>query len=326
VANDSAAEVRPDAATVGADWQQWVALCPSWLAAAWLVSKAQWFWSHRPDLQFGWVVLLLSGYIFWEAWEKRPAPKYRWTLLNAGLVALGLGFLFVVQIYQAAFGTNAASVAGLALVVMLLVACNLHYVFGGAGVRRLGFAFAFLLIALPLPSVLHNVIVGGLQSKIAMLNVEILNLGGVPAERTGSLIRLPNCVVGIDEACSGIRSLQSAFMATLFIGYLTLRRASLRTLLLLAGLLLALVGNLGRSLFLSLAAHIKGAEALHTMHDAAGWSILAFTAAGVGALAWLFSTFEKHLEKLDLASRNPPVTDTLSRTGTEIGSGTAGVG
>ncbi len=274
-------------------WLPAVALLPSWLAMAWLVSKAQWFWNHQPDLQFGWIVLLLSAYLFWEAWERRPPVRYQWRWPWLALSFAGLVLLFVVQIFQAACGSNAASTAGLAMAVLGLVAGNLGYVFGGKGVRHFGFAFAFLLIALPMPSVVHNLVVGGLQSKITSLNVEILNLIGIPAERAGSLIRLPACTVGVDEACSGIRSLQSTLMATLFIGHLVLNRVGLKCLLVMLGVLLAIFGNLVRSLFLSYTANAEGLKALESMHDTAGWSILLFTAAGVALLAFLFSRVER---------------------------------
>jgi exosortase len=218
---------------------------------------------------------------------------FRWTVLGVGSLFVTASLLFLVQIYQAAFGTNAASTVGLGMTLLWLSVANISYVFGGQGVKHFGFAFAFLLIALPMPSAVHNLIVGGLQSQIAAVNVEILNLVGIPAQRMGSLIRLPNCTVGIDEACSGIRSLQSAMMATLFIGYLALQRKSLRAVLVLSGLGLALVGNLIRSFFLSCMANSQGLEALSRAHDTAGWSILAFTAVGVGVAAWLFSRLEK---------------------------------
>ncbi len=43
----------------------------------------------------------------------------------------------------------------------------------------------------------------------------------------------------------------------------------------------------------SLTAHWRGAEALQSVHDTAGWSVLAFTAAGVAALAWWVERSEK---------------------------------
>lgn len=269
------------------------ALAPAWLAVAWLVSRAQWFWSHRPDLQFGWAVLFLSGFLIYDGWERRPAARFRLgpaTLLTLGA---GLALLFVTQIYTAAFGMMAAAINALAAGILLVVAANLHYVFGFAGWRHFAFPFLFLLIALPMPSAIHGPIVNGLQAKVAMVNVEVLNLAGIPARRVGSLIHLPNGTVGVDEACSGIRSIQSTVMATLFIGYLTLKNLSMRVVLLVAGIGLAIFGNLVRSLYLSLTANSQGTQAVDKVHDGAGWGILIFTAAGVALTAWVFAKWEK---------------------------------
>ena len=299
------AEERVGKGTAGA-WVTAISLLPSGIAIAWLVSKTQWFWMHRPDLQFGWIVLMLCGYLFWEAWERKPDLCDRWTLSTLVLAAGGLGLLFVVQMYQAAFGLNSASLAGLACGIMALIAANLHYLFGWVGIRHFAFTFAFLLVALPMPSAIQNPLVGGLQSSVAFLNVEILRLLGIPAQQIGSVIKLPGCIVGVDEACSGIRSLQSTIMATLFIGYLTLRRASLKILLLLAGIGLAVIGNVGRSLFLSYTANQKGLQALEAFHDPAGWSILTFTAAGVILVTWLLNRAESAIQARPLTAPLSP--------------------
>lgn len=258
-----------------------LALSPSWMGVTWLVSKARWFWNHDADLRFGWVVLVLCCYLFWESWEKRPEFRYRCTAKGMSLFISGTSLAFVVQIYQAACGTNAVSIVTLALAVMLVVAGNLDYLFGTRGIGHFAFSFGFLLVALPMPSILHNLVVGGLQSKVALINVQLLNLIGIPAQKSGNLIQLSNQVVGVDEACSGIRSLQSAAMATLFIGHLSLKRISSKILLIIAGAFLAFVGNLVRSFLLCFAAGDRGADALRDIHDPAGWSILVFTAVGV---------------------------------------------
>jgi exosortase len=132
-----------------------------------------------------------------------------------------------------------------------------------------------------------------LQNKVAMVNVEMLNILGIAARRSGSVIHLPNGAVGVDEACSGIRSLQSAVMATLFIGYLSLKHKSLQALLLVCGIVIAIVGNLIRSLWLSLAANAGGKSAVEEAHDPAGFAILAFTAICVGLVAWRLAKYEK---------------------------------
>lgn len=269
-----------------------VALLPSWLSAVWLVSKAQWFWNHWPDLQFGWIVLLLCVYLFWEAWPQRPPTRCRWSYFTVSLVGLGLPVLLFVQVYQAAFGATPASVMGLAVGLLLLIAANLHFLFGWQGVRHFGMAFGFIMLAMPLPSFIYDPVVLGLKSKIAALNVELLNVIGIPAQRSGNLIFLTNGTVGVDEACSGLRSLQSTLMATVFIGYLTQKKAAWRLTLIVAGAVLAFIGNMGRSLFLTVIASRKGEEAIASYHDAAGWSILAFTVVGVGAIAWVIGRVE----------------------------------
>jgi exosortase len=281
-------------------------LSPAFLVMAWIVSRAQWFWRNNPDLQFGWVVVLLCAYLFWEAWEKRPAPNWRLRPWAVGLFLAGLGLMFLVQIYQAVMGSSAPTTLGLALGGMLVVAGNLGVVFGGAGVRHFGMAFGFLLIAMPVPSGIQGPIVGTLQNKVAWFNTEVLNLLGIPATQVGSLIHLPAGTVGVDEACSGIRSLQSTIMATLFIGYLTLNRFSLQVLLFLSGISLAILGNLIRSLYLSLTANARGIEAIAGVHDAAGWSILTFTAVGVIIISWFFKKLERQLDQLEAVPEPEP--------------------
>ena len=281
----------------GDTWEVLLALTPMWLAFAWLISKLQWFWTNKPDLQFGWIVLLLCAFLLWDQWSKRPEPIYRarWPLFLFSLV--GCALLFVVQIYHAAFGMMPALVMGLALAVYLVAAANIHFVYGWKGLRYFAFPLLFLLIAMPMPTFLHSPIVNGLQQKVASVNVEVLNILGIPAQRLGSVIQLPNGTVGVDEACSGIRSLQSTVMATLFVGYLTLKSRALQVALLVCGVGLAIFGNLIRSLYLSLTANAKGVQAIDAVHDNAGWSILIFTAVSVVILSWLFAKCEKWAEK-----------------------------
>jgi len=235
----------------------------------------------------------LCAYLIWEAWETRPEPTWRWPFGGFLLAVLGCGTLAITQLYQAAYGLTPASMCGLALGAMLVIVSNLSCVFGWPGVRHFAFGFAFILFSIPVPSLIYSPIVLGLQSRVAAINVEVLNLIGIAAEQTGSLIRLPGGTVGVDEACSGIRSLQSTVMATLFIGHLTLRIRSLRCALLVVGMTLAILGNVLRSLLLSYTANAQGLSAIEKFHDAAGWSILIFTAVGVAAVAALLGKAEK---------------------------------
>ncbi len=274
-------------------------LLPSALTVLWLVTRARWFWNHNPDLRFGWLVLLMSGYLFYEAWERRPVLQLMWRRTGVALTLTGLGGLFYTQLYQAAYGLTTEGMSALGVSALMFIAGNLHYVFGREGITRFAFAFGFLFLALPIPDTIYFPLISGLQSAVASATVALLNLAGIPAEQIGNAIRLSACVVGIDEACSGIRSLQSTVLATVFIGYLTLRKRSLQAVLFGLGILLAMGGNLLRCFWLSYAAHARGPAAIDSFHDVAGWSILAFTAGGVAAAAWGLSRWERTLA-------NPP--------------------
>lgn len=279
---------------LGSSWGRiGVALMPAWIALGWLVCRLGTTWSRQPEMQFGWIVVALVAYLGWEALEELPPASFRWTGLNVGVGLAGLGVLFLVQVYRAAFGTGPALLCGHAMAAVLVAGANVHYVFGGAGLRVLAFPLVFLFVAVPLPSFVQHPVTHGLQGLIAGVNVELLNLLGIPAERTGSLIRLSTGVVGVNEACSGIRSLQSSIMATLFIGYLSLRSNVLRGLLFVGGMVTAVVGNVGRSLFLSLSAHARGPGAVEEVHDAAGWSVLGFVVLLVAFQAWYWMRLER---------------------------------
>jgi exosortase/archaeosortase family protein len=82
--------------------------------------------------------------------------------------------------------------------------------------------------------------------------------------------------VGIDEACSGIRSFQATLMIALFLGEiyrLILRR---RFGLVLGGFIMAFIFNVGRTLLLVSVASHKGIAAVSSWHDPAGVTILLF--------------------------------------------------
>lgn len=261
-------------------------LLPSWVAAAWLAYQASWYWSHSPEMQFGWMVLILCGFLVTEVATQRPLAQPRWGLLPMLLVVIGVLAVVMFQLYQAAFGTMPASLMGLAFGVMSIITANIIAVYGVGALGTLGFAFYFLLIALPLPSVVQSLLVSNLQLFVASMDEELLNLIGIPAQRSGAIIRLANGQVGVDDACSGFRSLQSSIMAGMFIGFLLFKGWGWRIVLVLVAILFAILGNVGRTFFLCWQGAARGIESIQGVHDAAGWSVMAFTAAGVGAASW----------------------------------------
>src|SRR5262249_50913186 len=83
-------------------------------------------------------------------------------------------------------------------------------------------------------------------------------------------ITLRNGVVGVTEACSGIRSLQAGIMFGLAMGEWFLLPTLRRIALLAIAVALALCTNLIRTLVLSLQAEWHGIDAFERIHDLTG--------------------------------------------------------
>ncbi len=101
----------------------------------------------------------------------------------------------------------------------------------------------------------------------------------------GNLIEVGAGIVGIDEACSGVRSLQSALMLSLFLGEMH-RFGWLRRIGLLGGsLLFVLAANLTRTTFLVWAAANRGMHQMEAWHDTAGILVMLIVLPGLMVLA-----------------------------------------
>jgi exosortase len=278
--------------------REWLLWLPLISIIGWWLFDLQFQWRALTEYQFGWLVLLLTAYLLWERWPTIPAddrPASLW--FCSLLVLIGTPFVLVAELYKQAIANTPAASFSLSIGTAFYFAANALYLRGWKTLRHFLFPLLFFFLAVPLPGILWSPVVLALKEMIITLDVEALRLMGIPAVQQANVIRLPNCVVGIDEACSGVRSLQSSIMAGLFIGNLTFKRFGAQLIFLLAGIALALTGNFLRSLYLSITAHRHGIEALERMHDAAGWSIFAFTALGLVMIAWLVNRFEKRAEK-----------------------------
>src|SRR5258708_6837189 len=102
-------------------------------------------------------------------------------------------------------------------------------------------------------------------------------------------MRLPSGLVGVNEACSGVRSLQTSIMIGLLFG--ELKRLSLwqRIFLVIAGVSIALFANFLRVLFLvSMASRAHDVSVVNKWHDLAGYGILLLVFIGTMWLAgWI---------------------------------------
>jgi len=245
-------------------------------------------WEMNPQYNYGWAVPLLGLALVWRRWPDRPANQPgKHTALPGWLSVGGLLLLLPLRLVLQANPEWRLVywIHGLDLVV--LSSCLLYAAGGWPWVRCFSLAVIFMLIAVPWPMELEAAVIQGLMRFVAALTVEVAGWLSIPAVQHGNLIEVGVGVVGIDEACSGVRSLQSALMVSLFLGELYRMLPLRRVALLTSSLLFVLLANLCRTSFLVWAAANRGLPQMEAWHSTAGLLVMFAVFAGLLALAQL---------------------------------------
>jgi exosortase/archaeosortase family protein len=110
---------------------------------------------------------------------------------------------------------------------------------------------------------------------------------GIPAQVEGNLIRVSTGLVGVNEACSGIRSLQTSLMIGLLFGELKRLSVLRRVALVVGAVIIAVFANFFRAFFLVAVAATKNISEVSRWHDVAGYTIVALVFVGTMGLAYL---------------------------------------
>ncbi len=274
---------RPRAA-----WPVW--LLPIFALGCWALAvrhlSAE--WTFNEQYQFGWLVPLLVAYLIKVRFESVPAasPAPRSWVINVALLLLAIASVLIMPIREANLDWRLVQwgLVGVAIAASLVCFWQMG---GWPWVRHFTFPLLFFLIAVPIPRNLEEACMDRLMMNNTNLSVELLNWIGIDAMAQGNLIQLSTGTLGVDEACSGIRSLQSTLMLSLFLGEIFALSRLRRMILLAAGLGWALVSNVGRTSFLGAVSARDGLAAVDRWHDTAGFSVLALCAVAVTATAWI---------------------------------------
>jgi exosortase len=230
-------------------------------------------WDTNPQYSYGWYVLPLALLLAWRRWQTRPspgpAPGWSPFLIAASAAAVFPAWLIIAP--------NPGWRFVLWFLALTVVAgtVGLSARLGGLPwARHFSFPIFFTLVAVPWPSHPEAFVVQGLMRCVAAVTAMLLNLIGVAATQRGNLVEVSTGVLGVDEACSGVRSLQAALMVALFLGEFYRLRTRPRFLLLAMGFFVAMLTNIVRTSFLSISAARHGLEAVEKYHDPAGYTVL----------------------------------------------------
>jgi exosortase len=245
-------------------------------------------WSIYEQYNYGWAVPFLCLFLLWQrilkseirgqASESSKLHSHLPTSVGYLLVAL-CALLYAPTrffheanpIWRLTSLLWALEVIGITLVILYFVFQTSH---SALRISHFIFPVCFFLVAVPWPSVIETFLVQTFTHLNVSATVEVLGWFGIPALQHANVIEVATGSVGVDEACSGIRSFQATLMIALFFGEFYRLNWLRRVACVLAGFALSFLFNLARTTLLTWVAAKKGVPAVAGWHDPAGVTIL----------------------------------------------------
>lgn len=260
-------------------------------------------WRYNDQYSYGWFVPFFAAYLLWLRWEDRPAAAadgaHGGTQKAAaiGLTVVPALLLLPLRVFE--IGSSDWRPLGWlhALIVIVITLALIYLVRGPRWARHFAFPLLFFLTAVPWITAIEGPLTQNLMRVIAAVAAETVSLVfGIPAEALGNVVQLPNGLVGVNEACSGVRSFQTSIMIGLLFGELK-RLAWPSRLMLVGGAVgIALFANFLRVVFLVWIASTQAISAVDKWHDPAGYGILVLVFAGTMWMAGRFGSSPRENE------------------------------
>ena len=258
---------------------QWSAV--SWLAVSilgylWFILAKQLssVWSVNLQYGYGWYVPPFCGLLCWRRWKTRPAPESpKHIPIAISVIGFCALLVFPVRLLFEVAAELRVLHWLLAVSVVSITVCGVYLVGGRSWARHFAFPIGFIFVAVPWLLGIEQPFIQFLTRTVTALSVELLNLIGIPAMRSGNVIQTLSGPVGVGEACSGVRSFQGTMMISLFLGELLHLHWHRRGCLVVIGFVVAFGLNLVRVFFLAWNASQNGLESIGRLHDSAGMGI-----------------------------------------------------
>jgi len=241
-------------------------------------------WWNDPEAGHG---LLLAPISIWLARRRGISDDAKaQPALGSLLVAGGVSIRVVAALAAEAFGGRLA-----------LLVCLAGLVVAAWGVKQLvawWLPAILLTLAIPLPEIVIGSIALPLQFEASRLGASMLEMRGIPVRLDGNVIRLPGRELFVTEACSGLRSLTALLSLGVLLGGLWLRRPSLRVVLVVVTIPIAVIIN-GMRVFLTgfLALFVSPRAAEGFTHLTQGWLMFVVAFALLAGVASLLSRLEQ---------------------------------
>ena len=259
-----------------------------WLYAS-ILGRLVGQWWNDPNFSHGFFVPAFALFVLWQD-RSRLASLPRAPSLWGLLILVTALCVLVVGVLGAELFLSRVS-------LLLLIAGLVVLFLGWNYLRALLFPFAFLILMIPIPAIIFNQITFPLQILASKVAAAVLPLAGAPVLREGNVINLPTMPLEVAEACSGIRSLLSLATLAIIYGYLMETRNSVRVVLTLASVPIAVAANSSRIVGTGLLVQYwDPSKAEGFFHAFSGWLIFVISLVMLFLLHQVIRLFEKKNE------------------------------
>jgi exosortase len=243
-------------------------------------------WWHDPNYGHGFFVPVFSCLILW-------LERKRWT--KAEIHPRNFGFVIMLAAICLLFLGSLGAELFLSRFSMLVLLVGMIVFLGGwRPLRAVSFPLGYLIWMIPIPVILYNQITFPLQLLASRLAAACLELVQVPVLRDGNILVMSNYSVEVVEACSGIRSLISLMALAVAYGYLVSPRFSVRAILCVLMIPIAIVTNAIRIMGAALLARNYGPSAAEGfLHEFSGWVIFLVAMVLMVGCHWILREIER---------------------------------
>lgn len=159
---------------------------------------------------------------------------------------------------------------------LVLTAAGLVLMVAGWQVfRSVSWILLFLLLMVPLPGRVHNLISGPLQKMATTGAVFLLEAFFLRVSRQGNVMTVNDKTLGVVEACSGLRMLTAFIIVAAFIAYVVKRSRRQKAALVLSSIPVAVMCNILRIVVTAALMLLVSAEVAEKFfHDFAGFAMM----------------------------------------------------
>lgn len=243
-------------------------------------------WSTDPNFSHGFLIPFVALYMIWYKKNELAEIGSSPSLIGIAIIVCGM------MIHIA--GNLGSELFLMRFSMIITISGIIIYFYGIEIFKRILIPVAYLIMMIPIPTILWNQVAFPLQLFSAQLSAKAINLFNIPVFREGNILHLSNTTLEVVDACSGIRSLTSLLALTGAFSFLAPLTTFKKWVLFLSAVPIAVAVNVIRlTITGAMAAWIGPETAQGFLHDMSG--LIIFGAALI--LVYLVFIIEMKIEK-----------------------------